>query len=256
MPVISLGVPCSIISSAKNILMVLTSSGSIYVWDIKKQQALFPPISVSAILGSAPNCSIVTASVRANGAPIVQLSTGVAHTYDSSLLAWTKLSDGWWAEGSDVWSGRQRGSQTGTRGIVNTIESAIAERLPAIDAVKERPSWWSDALTLGHLEARMYAAKSLDSPQEYKQALVLYAKKIADQAYRAKAEELIKELFGPVYWYVYCFSGLWGNAHVGDRRPGREDSWSPTILGTSKRDLLKDVLAVFGESLSVLRNPV
>ncbi|KAK7684963.1 hypothetical protein QCA50_011798 [Cerrena zonata] len=230
-PVISLGVPCSIISSAKNILMVLTSSGSIYVWDIKKQQALFPPISVSAILGSAPNCSIVTASVRANGAPIVQLSTSVAHTYDSSLLAWTKLSDGWWAEGSDVWSGRQRGSQTGTRGIVNTIESAIAERLPAIDAVKERPSWWSDALTLGHLEARMYAAKSLDSPQEYKQALVLYAKKIADQAYRAKAEELIKELFGPVYW-----------------RPGREDSWSPTILGTSKRDLLKDVLAVFARS--------
>ena len=46
----------------------------------------------------------------------------------------------------------------------------------------------------------MYAAKALDSLQEYKQALILYAKKIADQAYRAKAEELIKELFGPVFW--------------------------------------------------------
>ena len=201
MPVISLGVPCSIMGSAKNILMVLTTSGTMYVWDVKKQQALFPPISVSAILGNAPNCSIVTASVRANGAPIIQLSTGVAHTYDSSLLAWTKLSDGWWAEGSDSWSGRQRGTtQSGTRGIVNTIESAIVERIPAIDVVKERPSWWSDALTLGHLENRMYAAKALDSLQEYKQALILYAKKIADQAYRAKAEELIKELFGPVFW--------------------------------------------------------
>lgn len=29
-------------------------------------------------------------------------------------------------------------------------------------------------------------------------------------------------------------------------RPGRDDSWSPTILGLAKRDLLRDVLNVFG----------
>jgi protein HIRA/HIR1 len=40
----------------------------------------------------------------------------------------------------------------------------------------------------------------LDSPQEYKQALLVYAKKIADEGFRAKAEELIKDLFGPLYW--------------------------------------------------------
>jgi protein HIRA/HIR1 len=57
-------------------------------------------------------------------------------------------------------------------------------------------------MTLGHLETKLHSAKMLDSPAEYKQALLVYAKKIADDAFRNKAEELIKELFGPVYWWV------------------------------------------------------
>lgn len=37
----------------------------------------------------------------------------------------------------------------------------------------------------------------------------------------------------------FCFSS-------GDRRPGREDLWNPNVAGLAKRDLLKDVLSVFG----------
>lgn len=34
------------------------------------------------------------------------------------------------------------------------------------------------------------------------------------------------------------------------RRPGKtDDSWCPTILGIQKRDLVKEVLAVFGEDI-------
>ena len=66
---------------------------------------------------------------------------------------------------------------------------------------KERPTWWNTALTLGHLESKLHAAKVLDSAAEYKQALLVYARKLADEGFRAKAEELIKELFGPVFWY-------------------------------------------------------
>lgn len=32
------------------------------------------------------------------------------------------------------------------------------------------------------------------------------------------------------------------------RKPNREDVWSPTVLGMQKRDLLKDVLRIFGTS--------
>lgn len=68
---------------------------------------------------------------------------------------------------------------------------------------KPKSEWWGPAMTLGHLETRLHATRLLESPTEYKQAMTMYAKRLADEGFRGKAEELIKELFGPVYWYVY-----------------------------------------------------
>jgi len=136
--------------------------------------------------------------VRPNGAPILQLSSGVAYTYDAQLLQWVKLSDRWWSEGSDVWQGRQRV----TKDVVASIENAITSNTDEPSAHKGQPKWWNTALTFGHLESKMHAARALDSPTEYKQALLLYARKLAEEGFRSKAEELIKDLFGPVYWYV------------------------------------------------------
>ncbi|KAE9396447.1 WD40 repeat-like protein [Gymnopus androsaceus JB14] len=124
--------------------------------------------------------------------------------------------DRWWSEGSDVWQGRQRSqAQTSTRGIVASAESCITAETP-------RPEWWTTAMTLGHLETRLHAARLVDSPAEYKQA---------------KAEELIKELCGPIYW------------RHGEER---DSSWSPTVVGLVKRDLLKDVLGQFRKTLQKL----
>jgi protein HIRA/HIR1 len=104
-----------------------------------------------------------------------------------------------------VWQPRQRHSNTNsTRGIISSIEGTLSSTTspdPAA-AEKPRPQWWNTALTLGHLETKLLSAKLLDSPTEFKQALLVYAKKIADEAFRGKAEELIKDLFGPVYWYL------------------------------------------------------
>ncbi len=192
-------------------LLVLTSTGMVYAWDVKKAQSLFPPTSISPILGSSPNITVVSTALRQNGAAIIHLSNSVAYSYDHALSCWIKLSEGWWASGSDAWQGRQRSSisaqNASTRGIISSIESAITERVSSVSPVeseagKTRPEWWSSALTLGHLETRLHAAKVLDSPAEFKQFLLLYAKKIADEGFRGKAEELIKELFGPVYWLV------------------------------------------------------
>ena len=97
--------------------------------DVKKQAAKFPPTSVTPILGSSPNLTIITAAVRPNGAPVIQLSDGVAHSYDGSLCVWTKLSEPWWAEGSDAWQGRQRSNNQGARGPLMVLEGAISERM-------------------------------------------------------------------------------------------------------------------------------
>ena len=105
--------------------------------------------------------------------------------------------------------GRQRSSATATpggigNGIVASIEARIAEHVSVagspVDAEKPRPTWWDTAMTLGNLESRMHAARVLGSAPEYRQALLLYAKAIADEGFRGKAEEVLKELYGPVYW--------------------------------------------------------
>ena len=130
------------------------------------------------------------------------------YSYDLALTSWVKLADRWYAEGSDVWQGRQRSnSTTASRGIMTFIESSIAGNPEEGSAETPRPKWWSSAMTLGHLEMRLHSTKLLDSAQEYRQALLLYAKKIADEGFKGKGEELVKELFGPVYWYVVglCF---------------------------------------------------
>lgn len=164
--------------------------------NVKSQSAYFPPTTVESLL-NAPNCTILSASIRPNGAPIIQCSTGVAYSFEPQLCSWIKLSERWWAEGSDVWQGRQRANKE----IVASVESAICSITGTIEH-REQPEWWNTALTLGHLESKMHAAKALESPSEFKQALLLYAKKIADEGFRAKGEELIRDLFGPVFWCV------------------------------------------------------
>lgn len=187
---------------------------------------------------------------------MLKLSNGTVWSYDPSLFSWTKLADAWYAEGSDAWQGRSRANaQLSNRGIVSALEGGAAEFARPPDAEKARPAWWGAALTLGHLETRMHAAKALDSSQEYKHALSVYARKIADEGFRAKGEELVKELFGPTYWLARSsFRPPSLILMRFTRRPGRDDTWSPTVLGFSKRDLLRDVLGIFGQyQLSVLR---
>ncbi|KIY64054.1 WD40 repeat-like protein [Cylindrobasidium torrendii FP15055 ss-10] len=222
MPNMCLGSPCTLVDGANDSLLVITSAGQLYSWDVAKQTAHFPPVSLSTILTN--NVTLTTAAICPNGSPVLNCSNGVVYTYDAALCTFVKLTERWWAEGSDTWTGRQRASST-LNGIINTIEGSLAGPLDERAAETPRPQWWDTALTLGHLESRIHAARLLESPNEYRQALLLYSKKIADEGFRQKAEELIKELAGPIYW-----------------RPGQTMEWEATVVGMGKRDLLKEVV--------------
>lgn len=79
----------------------------------------------------------------------------------------------------------------------NTNEDAQGRKPSSVQAED-----WSLALTLGHLETRMHAARVVESGIEYKQALLVYAKRLADEGFKGFAEEVVRELMGPVYWWV------------------------------------------------------
>lgn len=230
MSTLTLDGAATLLSAARSTLVAITSTGMLYSWygaisnhwtdslillhrDVKKARANFAPTSVRPI--SSPNGSahgtttgIMSLVARPNGSPIVGATSGVTYSYDSNLCSFVKLSEPWWAEGSDAWSSRPRNTNA-QQAVVASIESAISERIAPPPGTVERPPWWTSALTLGHLESKLHAARLLDSGVEYKQILLVYAKKIADEGFRNKAEELIKDLFGPIYWYVpVCSTGL------------------------------------------------
>ncbi|GAA5911337.1 hypothetical protein JCM8208_005225 [Rhodotorula glutinis] len=112
-----------------------------------------------------------------------------------------------------------------------TTPAPTPAKRPVPQGAPQEPSGDSDqyriAVALAHLETRLNAAVALDSPSEYRIFLLQYAKKLADEGLRSKAEELVRELLGPIY-----------------HKPGKKDGdeWSSTVLGLSKRDLLRDVL--------------
>jgi protein HIRA/HIR1 len=243
--------------------MAITAHGSLTVWNTTLKKAIFPPLSVASLLTSSatrttPHPAITTSALLPNGTPLITLSSGSTHSYDSELCAWTRVSDTWWSKGSDFWEGRRGKANMTGRGVIRMIESAINDIVVdsqsmdltgATDSDSDSDSDDSDeddgdekdaamvqggedkekklarkkrkkkktapegepeeelgtadmyrvAMSLAHLEVRMKAAVALDSPSEYRTFLLAYAKKLAEEGIRGKAEELVRELLGPVY---------------------------------------------------------
>ncbi|KAF8306790.1 WD40 repeat-like protein, partial [Clavulina sp. PMI_390] len=237
MPSILLDSPCVVLDICRHYAMAITSTGRLYVWNIKSLKAHIPSTIVQPLV-AAPTASLLSAVLRPNGAPVLLLSNGSAFSYDADMGVWVKVSEPRWAHGSEAWEGKQRAS--GSNGVMSSLELSIAdmdlrnEPLPVglrADAPGQVPHWWGEALTLGHLETKIHGARILDSPIEYKTQLLHYTNKLANEGFAAKAEDLLRELAGPLYW-----------------KPGREETWTPTVLGMQKRELLKDVIRIFAKS--------
>jgi protein HIRA/HIR1 len=172
------------------------------------RKALFAPVSMlqlvqSGIEGGTENETIHQASIRSNGTPLIQLSSGAAYAYDIELQVFVEICSTWWAEHSPYWT-RTRASNVSSKNVIAYLETSLNTLRPDIVAAAEaaggrtKPKWWDDAIPLGHLETRLHACTLLHSPSEYKTFLTTYIRKIADEGYKNKAEQLARDLYGPV----------------------------------------------------------
>ncbi|ORX40750.1 putative transcription corepressor [Kockovaella imperatae] len=209
-------------------LFVITASCTCHILDVKSGKSLFPPVSMSHLLGDHNISSI---SVRPHGVPIITTSHPCAYAYDTMRDAWTPLTSSWWLESSPL---ADRRSRPGPSGPLADIEGEVS-RLWKGNQISEgeKPEWWDVALELGHLESKVRAAELLQSKEEYKFWLIRVAGILGREGFRARAEELIKDLLGPLYSH-----------------PGR-DAWVSTVIGLQRRDLLKQVLTTFAQSTSL-----
>ncbi|KZV96855.1 WD40 repeat-like protein [Exidia glandulosa HHB12029] len=230
MPTLQLAAPCSWIAASGSYLLVLTCTGMLYLWNIVEQKSAFAPHSIMPVLANYPGTTVVDALVRDNGVAVVNLTSGVSLSYDAALQVWTRVAEPWWSAGS--------AALDRLRGPVSELERYTAASGVEAKGGRGEGKWWSAAMTLGHLETRIHAARALDSQLEWKGAMMAYARRIADEGLMNKADELAHELCGPIYW-----------------RPGAEKDkeWEPMVVGLEKRQVLTEVLGVFASSQALAK---
>ena len=94
-------------------LLVLTAVGQIYVWDVRKMEAKHPPVSLAPVLDAASSGtqghlthapSLMFARLSSQGRVVVGLSNGDGFAYHPGMFVWQRLSEIWWAVGSQYWN--------------------------------------------------------------------------------------------------------------------------------------------------------
>lgn len=211
-------------------MLAITTTGIVNIWDT---QALKAKIASSSIASQYKFPNVGTLSkidLGENGSPILAFSGGMTLGWSEGLQTWVRIHEAWWREGSDVDAAPEQNDN--------------------------KPKAFRAALTLGHLETRIAASLMVGSGEQWRGTVVDYARRLVEEKYVDRAEELIRELAGPVFWYVMTFPLIFSsfcarNSFADYRDPDspdpRQTSWEPTALGISKRELLqKDILPLLG----------
>lgn len=256
-------------------LMAISAVGMCYVWNLRDMSAPHPPISVAPILDVAaytqgPHLTkspgIVFARLNTEGRIIVAMSNGDGYTYNPSMYIWQRISEPWFAVGSQYWNttdsslGNIRSSQEKnapkekddqvsleniSAGIIPSLErnttnqfllqgrAFYLQRLIKALISAEGYETFESCVSVAHLENRVAAAKTLGAREEFKIYLSMYVKRIGAEGLKGKIEELLRSLSGDLI------------AEDEDDARGAKKV-DNTICGWKKEDLLKEAVLILG----------
>lgn len=162
--------------------------------DIRTSKMLISPTTISHLVDATSN--LVKLDIRPNGVPIIITSQPTAYAYNAASGSWITIASPWWFESDSTST-----TTNAPTGPLSEVEQEImaAWKNRSSPVLGEKPEWWTEAIEMGHLENRMAAATLLDSKEEYMFWLARYTVVLGREGFRARAEELVKELVGPMY---------------------------------------------------------
>lgn len=269
-------------------LLCITAVGMCYVWDTLNLTSPHPPVSLAPVLDIAVHNlqdhpthspSITSAHVNSEGRIVVTVSNGDGYAYSPDMYVWQRLSELWWAVGSQYWNttdssvGNLRSSSTQTENTLSrsnlsagvipylerrTTQDTLArgrayflQRLVKQLLSREGYEGLESSVSVAHLENRLAAAILLGAKDEFQVYLFMYAKRIGAEGQKAKVEELLRSLLGTIYEDSEPSSGpdTITQSQVKDR------TWQnsgDSICGWPRRDLLKSVILILGKPSSSL----
>ncbi|KAL4913581.1 TUP1-like enhancer of split-domain-containing protein [Aspergillus aurantiobrunneus] len=273
----------------------ISAVGMCYVWNVQHLSSPHPPVSLQPVLdaaihtlGAHPSAapSITNARINSEGRIVVALSNGEGYAYSPSLYTWQRLSEPWWAVGSQYWntteapvgnlqstSNAQQKDQDAkaavSAGIIPFLErnttnetllrgrAYFLQRLIKVLLSREGYESFESSVSIAHLENRLAAAMSLGAKEEFRLYLSMYAKRIGAEGLKSKVEELLKGLLGGLFEEDDADGNDPQRQISLQRRPEHADrNWkesSETLCGWPREVLLKEVIVALGKHRDLQR---
>ena len=259
-------------------LLCITATGMCYVWDMKTLQSPHPPVSLAPVLDVAIHSlqehvtagpAVTSAHLNSEGRVVVSLSNGDGFAYSPSMYIWQRLTELWWAVGSQYWNttdssvGDLRSSSGASNspnvsaGVIPFLErgtsseamvrgkSLLLQRLVKQLLSREGYEGFESTVSLAHLENRMAGAMMLGSKDEFQVYLYMYAKRLGAEGFKSKVEELLRGLLGGT-----DDDDEGDSVTEGSIRMNAEDrTWDNTtdvLCGWPRKELLKGVILILG----------
>ncbi|KAK7903384.1 HIR complex subunit [Exophiala xenobiotica] len=277
-----------ILASYDSWLLCITAVGMCYVWNVKTMSSPHPPVSLAPVLDAAIHSlsahptgapAITQARLNSEGRVIISLSNGDGYAYSPQMYCWQRLSEVWWAVGSQYWNttdssvGNVHPSKAQndversvdvSAGIVPWLEknttsetllrgrAYFLQRLIKVLLSREGFESFESGVSIAHLENRIAAALMLGAKDEFRIYLLMYVKRLGAEGLRLKVEELLRTLIGGIVEQPdQDGEGAAATMNVVEGRNWQEDS--KTICGWPREELLRDVVLILGKHRDLQR---
>ncbi|KAF2120442.1 protein HIR1 [Lophiotrema nucula] len=259
-------------------LLCITALGMCYIWNLETMAAPHPPISLAPVLDIAAHSQgphltrspgIIFARLNSEGRIVVAMSNGDGYTYSPNMYAWQRISEPWWAVGSQYWNttdssvgnvkstkdkgpAKEANDQVSieniSAGIIPMLErnttnqflvqgrAFYLQRLVKALISAEGYETFESCVSVAHLENRVAAARTLGAREEFKIYLTMYIKRIGAEGLKGKIEELLRSLQGDPF-------GEEDDDDEGKKTTKKEE----TICGWKKEELLKEAVLILGK---------
>lgn len=270
-------------------LLCITAVGMCHIWNLRTLSSPHPPVSLAPVLDIATHSlqahptigpGVTSAHLNSNGHVIVTLNNGDGYAYSPTMYTWQRLSEAWWAVGSQYWNSNdssvsslqttavgsdpqgvnQPVSTPVSAGIIPYLERHTTnevllrgrafplQRLFKALLAKEGFESFESDVSIAHLENRVAAALQLGSKEDFRLYLFMYAKRLGAEGMKGKVEELLRSLLGGILQEN-------DNGTVDAKAKGWQ-SENGQICGWDRKELLKGVVLILGKLYIIMRASV
>ncbi|KAH1634631.1 HIR complex subunit [Aspergillus fumigatus] len=269
-------------------ILCISAVGMCYVWNVKHLSSPHPPISLQPVLdaaihtlGAHPSAApaITNARINSEGRVVVALSNGEGYNYSPSMYTWQRVSEAWWAVGSQYWNsteapvgnlqsaGPQQDKETTaavSAGIIPFLErnttnetllrgrAYFLQRLIKVLLSREGYESFESSVSIAHMENRLAAALSLGAKEEFRLYLSMYAKRLGAEGLKMKVEELLKGLIGGLF-EEEDETGAGRRLQANEKEDRNWQESSDTLCGWPREVLLKEVILALGKHRDLQR---